>query len=261
MMSARKKQVLPPVQKGTQPRIRIRPHTGKKKRQVLPSVMPVEQPQGRLNDKVLQRPSPPPRIKKNIKKQQFNAQRQSVRLAREKMPRGIVLFAVATLIAGLVAAALWSVTGVVSTPVLLAVLGIGGGAGAGGYFYRKLLRDKEMLRKDYERLMRTAADKPPASVSLPETLSTDAMPKVPAEQVDELLSDGGVLRIQVSGGPDVQGLITPVPEPSSMLLLAAGLLWLVESKRRNAQPGAPPNGGLATSLRNSGVTEGPPSVS
>ena len=52
---------------------------------------------------------------------------------------------------------------------------------------------------------------------------------LPAEQVAELLSGGGLLRIQFSGGPEVQGVITPVPEPSSMLLLAAGLLWLMES--------------------------------
>ena len=36
---------------------------------------------------------------------------------------------------------------------------------------------------------------------------------------------------------------------------------LVVDPRPNAEPGASPNGGLATQLGNSGVTEGPPSVS
>lgn len=57
---------------------------------------------------------------------------------------------------------------------------------------------------------------------------------LPAEQVGELFSDGGILRIQVSGGAEIQGLITPVPEPSSMVLLALGLSWFIG--RWKAQP-------------------------
>ena len=162
MMSARKKQGLPPVQKGTQPRIRIRPHTGKKKRQVLPPVASAVPPRRSLNEKVLQQPQPQPKNKKILKKQNSGTRTQSVRLARRKMLRSIVPVSVVVV----VIAGLWSVAGTVSLPIVLAVLGIGGGAGLGGYFYSKLLRDKERLRNDYERLMRSAADKPLPSGAL-----------------------------------------------------------------------------------------------
>ncbi len=66
---------------------------------------------------------------------------------------------------------------------------------------------------------------------------------LPAEQVAELLSGGGLLRIAgTSGFPsgsggEVQGVISLVPEPSSFLLLAGGLSWLVRSRAgRVAQP-------------------------
>jgi len=91
---------------------------------------------------------------------------------------------------------------------------------------------------------------------------------LPAEQVAELLSGGGLLRIAgTSGFPsgsggEVQGVISLVPEPSSFVLLAVGLLWLIRSKGgKVAQPGAAPNGGPATPVGNSGATEGPPPVS
>jgi hypothetical protein len=60
---------------------------------------------------------------------------------------------------------------------------------------------------------------------------------LPAEQIAELLSDGGLLRIPgtsgfpLGSGGEVQGIISPVPEPSSFVLLAGGLLWLIRSKR------------------------------
>ena len=38
-------------------------------------------------------------------------------------------------------------------------------------------------------------------------------------------------------------------------------IWELWQRFRNAEPGAPPNGGPATPPGNSGVTEGPPSVS
>lgn len=56
-----------------------------------------------------------------------------------------------------------------------------------------------------------------------------------AEQVAELLSDGGLLRIQLGGGSVIQGFITSVPEPSSMVLLAGGGLWLLRPKRGKAR--------------------------
>lgn len=193
MMSARKKQELLPVQKGTQPRIRIRPHTGKKKRQALPSVAPAVQPRRSLNEKLLRRPRPESKIKKNIKKQSIVARTQSVRSVRSKMPTSIVLVSVVAVIASLFTAVLWTVAGTVSVPILLTVLGIAGGAVVGGYFYRKLLQDRERLRKDYERLMRSAADNPLPSGALqqdlPETLSTDAAPQIPAEQVEASFSE------------------------------------------------------------------------
>ena len=91
---------------------------------------------------------------------------------------------------------------------------------------------------------------------------------LPAEQVAELLSQGGLLRIPgTSGFPfgwggEIQGAISLVPEPSAFVLLAGGLLWLIRFKGgRVAQPGAPPNGGPAPPPGNSSVIGGPPSVS
>jgi hypothetical protein len=90
---------------------------------------------------------------------------------------------------------------------------------------------------------------------------------LPAEQVAELLSQGGLLRIPgTSGFPfgsggEIQGVISLVPEPSSFVLLAGGLLWLIRFKGGRVAQGAPPNGGPATRLGNSGVAEGPPLVS
>ena len=54
---------------------------------------------------------------------------------------------------------------------------------------------------------------------------------------------------------------------SLWFVLATGVLWswagflAVASPKRSAQPTAPPNGGSATPVGDSGVTEGPPSVS
>ena len=51
--------------------------------------------------------------------------------------------------------------------------------------------------------------------------------------------------------------------PLLALLVVGGfrLVKLARGKRDNCQPSAPPNGGPATPVGNSGVTEGPPSVS
>jgi hypothetical protein len=59
---------------------------------------------------------------------------------------------------------------------------------------------------------------------------------LPAEQVAELLSEGGLLRIPGSSGfpfgsgGDIQGVISLVPEPSSLVLFVGGLLWLTRFK-------------------------------
>src|SRR5690606_11831496 len=129
MMSARKKQGLPPGSKGAQPRIRIRPHTGKKKRQASPSVAPAVQLRESLNEKVWQRQRPQPKIKKSIQKQNSMARPQSASLVQGRMPRSLVPVFVLVVVAGLFTVVLWSVAGTVSLPILLAVLGIGGGAG------------------------------------------------------------------------------------------------------------------------------------
>ena len=54
-----------------------------------------------------------------------------------------------------------------------------------------------------------------------------------------------------------------MPEPAPWLARESIFEFTArEPKNRNpAEPGAPPNGGPATQLGNSGVTEGPPSVS
>jgi hypothetical protein len=88
---------------------------------------------------------------------------------------------------------------------------------------------------------------------------------LPAEQVAELLSDGGLLRIPgTSGFPfgpgEIQGVISRVPEPSSFVLLAGGLLWLIQSKGGKVIQGAPPNGGPAKRPGSSRASEGPPSA-
>jgi cyclic-di-GMP phosphodiesterase TipF (flagellum assembly factor) len=194
MMSARKKQGLPPVKKGSQPKIRIKPHTGNKKQRALPPVAP---PRDSLSKKVLQRPAAQQKNKKIIKKQKAVTRTSSVRLAQKKISGGVMLYAAAVVLAGLVSSLVWYAAGTASALILLIVLGIGGGLWAGGYVYSRLLRDKERLRKDYERLMRATANKPVPPASLqddlpdalaellegrPETLSTDAEPKRSAQQ-------------------------------------------------------------------------------
>jgi hypothetical protein len=85
---------------------------------------------------------------------------------------------------------------------------------------------------------------------------------LPAEQVAELLSQGGLLRIAgtsgfLGSGGEVQGVVSPVPEPSSFVLLSGGLLWLIRSKSgKVAQPGAPPNGGPGALRGDSGALQG-----
>jgi hypothetical protein len=57
----------------------------------------------------------------------------------------------------------------------------------------------------------------------------------------------------------IYGLVYAV---ASGLLVIGYLSWAFRNpKRKDAEPGAAPNGGPATQLGNSGVTEGPPSVS
>lgn len=57
--------------------------------------------------------------------------------------------------------------------------------------------------------------------------------ELPLAQAEELFSGGGSLRIPFGWPSEIQGPITQVPEPSSLALLAPGLLWLLQSKRRN----------------------------
>lgn len=57
--------------------------------------------------------------------------------------------------------------------------------------------------------------------------------ELPPAQAAELLSNGGSLRIPFGWPSEIQGAIVPVPEPSSLALLAPGLLWLLQSRRRN----------------------------
>jgi hypothetical protein len=58
----------------------------------------------------------------------------------------------------------------------------------------------------------------------------------------------------------IEGLRPDAAMGSYFALLFGIANWPVKPKK-NAEPGAPPNGGPATQLGNSGVTEGPPSVS
>ncbi len=53
----------------------------------------------------------------------------------------------------------------------------------------------------------------------------------------------------------------PLPLAVALLLWTVGVVWVVVQRVKNAQPGAPPNGGPARPFGNSGVVEGPPSVS
>ncbi|TNE30102.1 MAG: EAL domain-containing protein [Alphaproteobacteria bacterium] len=191
MMSARKKQGQPPVKKGPQPKILIRPHTGKKQRPALSSVSSHKS----LNDKVLQQPNPPHKNKKFIKKQRYKTRTSSVHLTNKKLFRDAALYTISAVLSVSVAAVVWYAAGVLPALILLTVLGIGGGVWAG---YSKLLQDKERLRKDYERLRRGATEQPapPAQQSLPEsvagllegrpeTLSTDSVPQRSPQATEE----------------------------------------------------------------------------
>jgi hypothetical protein len=53
----------------------------------------------------------------------------------------------------------------------------------------------------------------------------------------------------------------PLPALAALLLWAGAVIWVFVHSVGVAQPGASPNGGPARALGNSGVTEGPPSVS
>jgi hypothetical protein len=90
---------------------------------------------------------------------------------------------------------------------------------------------------------------------------------LPAEQVAELLSQGGLLRIPgTSGFPfgsggEIQGIICLVPEPSSFVLLAGGLLWLIRFKGGRVAQGATSEWRPREVTGNAKASEGLPSVS
>lgn len=60
---------------------------------------------------------------------------------------------------------------------------------------------------------------------------------------------------------DIAGWLLVVAFYTGAALVMATLHTLITRRRSIAEPNAPPNGGPATQLGNSGVTEGPPSVS
>lgn len=193
MMSARKKQGLPPVQTGTQPRIFIRPHKGKQSRPRVTPAVPSVRGGGdvHLNDKVLQRPVPPKKNNKTVQKHKNAVSTKAEFLAPERLSYSVAVISAAVL----AVAVLCYVAGVFSTPVILSVLVIGGGIATGGYFYGRLLKEKERLRQDYEHLRRVSAEKaatPSAEPNLPEALSTDAgLAKPPETFLEDLRKAAG----------------------------------------------------------------------
>jgi hypothetical protein len=64
-------------------------------------------------------------------------------------------------------------------------------------------------------------------------------------------------------GPNAEFSIVPEPSASVLLCFSLVCLFLVRRclQRHTAEPDAPPNGGPATRLGNSGATEGPPAKS
>jgi hypothetical protein len=67
--------------------------------------------------------------------------------------------------------------------------------------------------------------------------------------------------VSPEGSPNGEIIITVVPEPTILALAGLSGLGLLLFRRQLGWPAAAPNGGFATRLGNSGVSEGPPSVS